>query len=183
MLIRTLDILFSVIGFIVLLPLFFILIVACYCDTKYPIFWQTRVGKNRSYFTILKFRTMKIATSNLPTHLIDEQSVTLLGGFLRKYKLDELPQLWNVLIGDMSIVGPRPCLINQTELIEERCKHNIFSFKPGITGLAQIEDVDMKDPVYLTAVDKQMMSNLSFKNYMKYIWVTFKKVLKINSST
>ena len=111
-------------------------------DRKSPIFIQKRVGKKKKLFYLIKFRTMRVGTASVATHLSSKNSITFLGKILRKTKLDELPQLWNVMIGDMSIVGPRPCLINQEELIKEREKLGIFNVLPGVTGLAQINSYD-----------------------------------------
>jgi len=137
-----------------------------------PLFFQQRVGKNQEPFTLIKFRTMAITTGSVGTHLVDAASITKLGHFLRKTKLDELPQLFNVLLGSMSLVGPRPCLPNQTELIEERAKRNVFSVRPGITGLAQINDVDMSTPGKLARYDKILVNNLDPGLYGKIILAT-----------
>jgi len=118
--IRIIDFLASFFGLMLLLPVIFILYLIGLFDTGSPIFKQKRVGKNQKPFTLYKFRTMNISTKSVATHLADKSDVTKFGSFLRKTKLDELPQLMNVLKGDMSLVGPRPCLYNQEELISER---------------------------------------------------------------
>ena len=115
---------------------------------------------------------MRVGTASVATHLSSKNSITFLGKILRKTKLDELPQLWNVIIGDMSIVGPRPCLINQEELIKEREKLGIFNVLPGVTGLAQIKGIDMQYPKLLAQTDFEMIINMNFKNYIKYIILT-----------
>ena len=115
---------------------------------------------------------MPISTKDLPTHEVDSSTISKYGSFLRRNKLDELPQLWNVLIGDMSIVGPRPCLENQKELIEERSLLSVFDVRPGITGLAQINGVDMSTPEILASSDAKMIKNLNLVNYLKYILLT-----------
>jgi O-antigen biosynthesis protein WbqP len=115
---------------------------------------------------------MKIDTLSVASHLASSNSITRLGSFLRKTKLDELPQLWNVLCGDMSLVGPRPCLFNQAELIEEREKRNVLNARPGITGLAQVNDIDMSTPVLLAQTDSEMLANLQLTDYFKYIFMT-----------
>ncbi len=137
-----------------------------------PLFFQPRVGKNQEPFTLTKFRTMAITTGSVGTHLIDAASITKLGRFLRKAKLDEMPQLFNVLIGHMSLVGPRPCLLNQKELVEERAKRGVFGVRPGITGLAQINEVDMSTPRKLARYDQIMINNMSIKFYIKLIITT-----------
>jgi lipopolysaccharide/colanic/teichoic acid biosynthesis glycosyltransferase len=116
---------------------------------------------------------MKPNVASVATHLADPDAVTKIGTALRKTKLDELPQLWNVLLGDMSLVGPRPCLFNQSELISERSKRNVFDMRPGITGLAQIQGIDMSTPVLLAEVDEQLLANLTVNTYFKYIFSTF----------
>src|SRR5215469_1490888 len=103
-----------------------------------PLFRQARVGRHQKPFVLVKFRTMKPGTASVASHLVDVTSITRWGRFLRQTKLDELPQLWNVLKGEMSLVGPRPCLFNQEELIRERAQRGVFEARPGITGLAQI---------------------------------------------
>ena len=137
-----------------------------------PIIFQKRVGRKKRHFILVKFRTMPISTKDLPTHEVDSSTISKYGSFLRRNKLDELPQLWNVLIGDMSIVGPRPCLENQKELIEERSLLSVFDVRPGITGLAQINGVDMSTPEILASSDAKMIKNLNLVNYLKYILLT-----------
>ncbi|VEU79980.1 sugar transferase [Haploplasma axanthum] len=143
---KILDHLIAFIGFIVLLPIFLILIILIKLDSKGPVFFkQRRVGKNKKLFNILKFRTMRIDTpKDTPTHLLEnpDQWITKMGKFLRKTSLDELPQIINILKGDMSIVGPRPALWNQSDLIEERDKYNVHDLYPGLTGYAQIKGRD-----------------------------------------
>src|SRR5690606_27450560 len=137
-------------------------------DTGSPIFRQERVGRYRKPFVLVKFRTMKKNTASVASHLADASAVTPFGGFLRKTKLDELPQLWNVLKGEMSLVGPRPCLPNQYELIRERQLRGVFGVRPGITGLAQIQGVDMSAPVLLAEIDAQMVKTLSPASCLRY---------------
>ena len=115
---------------------------------------------------------MKINTLSKGTHLINPSNVTYFGYFLRKYKLDELLQLWNVLIGNMSLVGPRPCLLNQTKLINERKKRGVFKVKPGITGLAQVSGVTMKTPTLLSKTDLKMIEQMNLYYYFYYIFKT-----------
>ncbi|MBT2622934.1 MULTISPECIES: sugar transferase [Chryseobacterium] len=170
--IRILDFLFSFFGILFLWPIGIILYIIGLFDTGSPIFFQERVGKQKKPFKLMKFRTMHVNTKSVATHLSSNSSVTKFGGFLRKSKLDELPQLINVLIGDMSLVGPRPNLFNQTDLIEERDKRGVYNFLPGITGLAQINEIDMSTPVELAEKDAEMLRNLTVSDYLKYIFAT-----------
>lgn len=134
---------------------------------------QKRVGKNLKPFNLYKFRTLKVDTPSLSTHLVSKNSVTKFGKFIRSLKIDELPQLVNVIKNEMSLVGPRPCLYNQEELIYERKKNNVFSVKPGITGLAQIKGIDMSDPKYLSSLDKKMVSDINLRKYFIFLFLTF----------
>ena len=115
---------------------------------------------------------MNIGTGNYATHLVDPKSISMIGKLLRKTKIDELPQLWNVLKGEMSIVGPRPCLISQKELINARLKFNIYNVRPGITGLAQISGIDMSDPILLAQTERKMLNNFNLFSYFYYILLT-----------
>jgi len=141
-------------------------------DTGAPLFRQTRVGRYQRPFVLLKFRTMRPDTPHVASHMADASAITPLGRFLRRSKLDELPQLWNVLTGDMSLVGPRPCLPSQKELIEERAKRKVFDARPGITGLAQINGVDMSTPEKLAQMDAEMLSTLGFGAYCHLVFLT-----------
>ena len=141
-------------------------------DTGSPIFTQQRVGRNKKPFTLVKFRTMRVDTASVASHLASSASITPLGGFLRKTKLDELPQLWNVLKGEMSLVGPRPGLFNQEELTLARDKQKVFNVRPGITGLSQVNEIDMSTPELLAKTDKEMIDSMSVSNYFKYIFMT-----------
>src|SRR5690554_3831014 len=169
---RFFDFIFSFFGILFLLPIMFILYIIGLFDTGSPVFKQQRVGKNKKPFTLYKFRTMNVKAKSVATHLADGSSITKHGGFLRKTKLDELPQLINVLKGDMSLVGPRPNLFNQTELIEERDKRGVYNVVPGITGLAQINDIDMSTPQLLAEKDAEMLADFSTADYFKYIFAT-----------
>jgi O-antigen biosynthesis protein WbqP len=172
MIIRIFDIFFSVIGLVILLPLILFIFFICFFDTKSPIFKQKRMGKNLKSFTLYKFRTMYVGVESVATHLSSSNSVTPLGKFLRKSKIDEIPQLLNVLLGDMSLVGPRPNLLNQEILIFERSKRGIYDYKPGISGLSQIKNIDMSDPIMISETDYLMLSNLNFLLYLKIIFLT-----------
>ena len=171
--IRLIDILLSVSGLLLLSPLLaLIIIIIELFDGGSPFFTQERVGQNLKPFKLVKFRTMKKGTESVASHLASQSSITSLGRFLRKTKLDELPQLWNVIRGEMSLVGPRPNLFNQIELIEERKALCVYRVRPGITGLAQINDIDMSTPVLLAKTDAMMICTMSITNYFKYIFLT-----------
>ncbi|MCD1599834.1 sugar transferase [Rheinheimera aquimaris] len=172
MLIRVLDIVFALLGLTFGFPVLVLLTIIGLFDTGSPIFRQQRVGRNKKPFTLVKFRTMKPDTAHVASHLASSSAITPFGGFLRKTKLDELPQLWNVLWGDMSLVGPRPCLFNQQELIDEREQRGVLTARPGITGLAQVNDIDMSTPVLLAETDAKMLQSLTLGNYFKYIVMT-----------
>ena len=170
--IRFFDILFSLLGLVFGFPVLLLLTVIGFFDTGSPLFRQTRVGRNKKPFTLVKFRTMRPNTASVATHLADASAITPLGSFLRKTKLDELPQLWNVLKGEMSLVGPRPCLFNQEELIQERDQRGVFKARPGITGLSQVCEIDMSTPELLAETDARMLSSLTIKDYFSYIFMT-----------
>lgn len=167
--IRFFDVFFALNGLIFGFPVLLLLTLFGFFDTGSPFFRQLRVGKNKTSFTLIKFRTMSIDTASVASHLASSSSITSYGCFLRKSKLDELPQLWNVLIGDMSLVGPRPNLFNQEELIQCRDAKDIYSVRPGITGLAQIKNIDMSAPQLLADADARMIASMSLKRYFNYI--------------
>ena len=169
MMIRIADFTLALLGLLILLPIFLILIFLCYLDTGSPIFAQERVGKDSINFILYKFRTMDVSASSNYVIESDYLKITKLGSILRKFKFDEIPQLLNVLSGRMSLVGPRPCLPSQKKLIKLRKENGILEFKPGITGLAQIERVDMSKPEELTRLDMKMLKELNFKNYLLLI--------------
>ena len=170
--IRTLDCIFALIALIILSPIFLLVFAISLFDTGYPLFKQPRVGRSEQIFTLFKFRTMAIGTKSVASHLTDPSNITKFGSFLRRTKLDELPQIWNVLMGDMSFVGPRPCLSSQTVLIKERKKRGVFSVRPGVTGLAQINGIDMSKPRLLSETDKEMINSFGVKNYLTLIFLT-----------
>jgi lipopolysaccharide/colanic/teichoic acid biosynthesis glycosyltransferase len=143
-----------------------------------PLFLQERVGRNMKSFLLIKFRTMPIKTRSAGTHLIKDLKLTYYGYFMRRTKLDEIPQLFNVLVGDMSLVGPRPCLLNQRKLIKERKKRGVFKVKPGITGLAQTSNITMKTPTLLSKTDLKMIKRMSLLNYFYYIFRTIFQIIK-----
>lgn len=170
--IRVFDFVFSLFGLLVGFPVLLVLAIIGLFDTGSPIFRQVRVGRHQQPFTLVKFRTMKLDTVSVATHLASSASITRFGQFLRKTKLDELPQLWNVLKGEMSLVGPRPGLFNQNELTEERAKRGVFEVRPGITGLAQVNEIDMSTPALLAETDQKMIQSLTVAAYLKYIFMT-----------
>lgn len=169
---RLFDIIFSFIGLLFLSPLILVLIIIGYFDTGAPIFRQKRIGKFKKTFYLMKIRSMHVNAPSVATHLASTSSITPFGSFLRKSKLDELPQLWNVFVGDMSLVGPRPNLFNQEELITERDSRGVYSVRPGITGLAQINKIDMSTPKILAETDSKMLKELNTLGYFKYIFLT-----------
>lgn len=171
--IRLFDVLGSLFGLLLGAPVLAVLwLIGCF-DTGVPLFCQERVGRYQQPFVLVKFRTMRLDTASVATHLADASAVTAFGRFLRRTKLDELPQLWNVLRGEMSLVGPRPCLFNQTELITERAIRGVFDARPGITGLAQVQGIDMSTPELLAKTDAEMLQLLNIFKYFHYIFLTF----------
>jgi len=169
---RVFDFTFSLLGLIFGFPMLVIIYCIGLADTGSPLFKQERVGRNKKPFTLVKFRTMKVDTASVASHLASTASITKLGGFLRRTKLDELPQLWNVLKGEMSLVGPRPNLFNQKELITARDELGVYTVRPGITGLAQVNEIDMSTPELLAKTDAEMIKTLSISHYFKYILQT-----------
>jgi len=170
--IRLFDIAFSLLGLLLALPLLLLITVLAWFDTGSPLFLQKRVGQRKRPFVLVKFRTMAPDTASVATHLVDTTAITGLGRFLRRTKFDELPQFWNVLKGEMSLVGPRPCLFNQEELIRARQRLGVFDARPGITGLAQIKGIDMSNPKLLAETDHRMLVDLSPATYFRYLLLT-----------
>ncbi|TVL09947.1 lipid carrier--UDP-N-acetylgalactosaminyltransferase [Shewanella algae] len=170
--IRFIDFFAAFFGLLLLWPVLLIVTIIGLFDTGSPIFVQERVGRNKKPFKLIKFRTMSVETKSVASHLASNASITKLGAFLRKTKIDELPQLINVLKGEMSLVGPRPNLFNQEELIIERDALGVYNVLPGITGLAQVQNIDMSTPKLLAETDKQMIETLNIKIYFKYILMT-----------
>jgi lipopolysaccharide/colanic/teichoic acid biosynthesis glycosyltransferase len=176
--IRLLDFLFSLFGIFILSPLIILLLIVGLFDNSSPLFKQIRVGIHQKPFILIKFRTMPLATKSAATHLVKNLKLSLFSSFLRKTKLDEIPQLWNVLRGEMSLVGPRPCLFNQEKLIKERKKRGVFKIRPGITGLAQIKGINMKNPTLLAKTDLEMIKQINIFNYFYYIVLTIFLIFK-----
>lgn len=166
---RALDIIFSLMGLVLGFPVLLVIYLVGLFDTGAPLFRQERVGRYQKPFTLVKFRTMRVGTASVASHLADVNAITPMGQFLRRTKLDELPQLWNVLWGDMSLVGPRPGLFNQKELLQAREQHGVFAARPGITGLAQVSGIDMSTPELLAQTDAKMLSGLGLGAYFRYI--------------
>lgn len=179
---RVIDFILSLIGLIVLSPVFIILCIWIKLDSKGPIFFrQKRVGKNKKHFNILKFRTMYIDTpKDMPTHMLSnpDQYITKVGKFLRKTSLDELPQIINILKGEMAIIGPRPALWNQDDLIAERDKYGANDIKPGLTGWAQINGRDELEIDVKAALDGEYVRRMSFPFDVKCFFGTITSVLK-----
>ena len=170
--IRLLDFFFSLFGILVLFPLFILIFIISLLDIGFPLFKQIRVGRNQKLFLLIKFRTMPTSTKSVATHLVKNLNLSFFCLFLRKTKIDEIPQLWNVLVGEMSLVGPRPCLPNQKRLIIERKKRGIFQVKPGITGLAQVLGINMSRPILLAKLDSKMIKEMNLFYYFYYILKT-----------
>ena len=171
-LMRALDFLMAFFGLLATFPILLIVTIIGYYDTRSPIFIQERVGKNKRPFKLIKFRTMSVDTKSVASHLASTDSITKVGSFLRKTKIDELPQLINVLKGEMSFVGPRPNLFNQDELITEREQRGVYDVLPGITGLAQVNTIDMSTPKLLAETDQKMIATLTLGDYFTYILQT-----------
>ena len=170
---QVLDVFLSLIGLVFLSPLIIaVFLLSNIFQAGSPLFTQRRVGRDEKLFTLIKFRTMRPESASLGTHEMDPNQVTVWGKILRKSKFDELPQLWNVLRGEMSLVGPRPCLPNQTALIAARKNLGVFTVRPGITGLAQIQGIDMSTPELLAITDAKMIRTMSLGSYFKYIVLT-----------
>ena len=169
---RFLDIFFSVIGLVMLSPVLILVLIVGWLDIRAPLFRQERVGRHQKPFVLVKFRTMRSDNASVATHLVDASAITPFGRFLRRTKLDELLQLWNVMKGEMSLVGPRPCLFNQEQLIRERAVRGVYDARPGITGLAQIRGIDMSTPRLLAETDARMLEILDLRHYFRYIVLT-----------
>jgi len=179
---RFYDFVLALIGIILLSPLLLLLVVLIKLDSKGPvIFKQKRIGKNKKHFNIYKFRTMRIDTpKNTPTHLLDnpDQWITKMGKFMRKTSLDEIPQFFNILKGDMSFVGPRPALWNQYDLIEERDKYNVHNVLPGVTGWAQVSGRDELLIPDKAKLDGEYLNHLNLWTDIKLVIKTFIVVFK-----
>jgi len=179
--IRIFDFFFSLLGILALSLLLILVWIFGLFENGSPIFRQIRVGRHQKSFKLFKFRTMPISAKSVATHLVKNLKLSLFGSFLRKTKLDETLQLWNVLRGEMSLVGPRPCLLNQTKLIKERKKRGVFRVRPGITGLAQIKGITMKTPTLLAKIDLKMIQQMNLFYYFYYIFKTVLLIIRKKS--
>lgn len=179
---RMADFIFALLGLIILSPAFIILIIAIKVDSEGPIlFKQKRVGIDKSHFNMLKFRTMRMDTpKDMPTHLLEnpEQYITKVGKFLRRTSLDELPQIWNIFVGQMSIIGPRPALWNQYNLIAERDKFGANDIRPGLTGWAQINGRDELPIEVKAKLDGEYVEKMGFGMDVKCFFRTIISILK-----
>lgn len=173
---RLLNMIIAGVGLLILGPFILLIALVISLESKgSPLFRQRRIGKEERQFTCYKLRTMTLDTPSVATHLVDACQVTRLGRILRKTRLDEVPQLWNVLVGDMDIVGPRPCLPSQETLIDERRREGVFAVRPGITGLAQVQGLDMSTPERLAKVDGLYVKTVSLKQDLAIILATVSK--------
>lgn len=178
---RTTDLILSLMGLVILSPVFLIIALAIKVDDPGPVFFkQKRIGIHKSYFNLYKFRSMKVNTPDVPTHLLEnpEQYISRVGRFLRKSSLDELPQLINIIKGEMSIIGPRPALWNQDDLIAERDKYGANDVRPGLSGWAQINGRDELEIPVKAKLDGEYVENLSFAMDVKCFFGTITSVLK-----
>ena len=178
---RLFDVVFSVILLLILLiPMVLIAIVVKVTSEGEVLYWSDRVGKNNIVFKMPKFRSMLADTPVLATHLLDnpQSNLTPIGNFLRKYSLDEFPQLWSILKGDMSFVGPRPALFNQDDLIKLRLVQGVDKISPGLTGWAQINGRDELPIPEKVKMDVEYLQRQSFLFDLKILWLTFLKVIK-----
>ncbi len=170
---RLVDIVAGLAGLLVAWPLILVAMLAIRRESPgAALFAQTRIGRHGRAFTCYKLRTMFRDTAQVPTHQAQASAVTPLGARLRRWKLDELPQLWNVLTGDMSLVGPRPCLPSQTELIAARQRRGVLAVRPGITGLAQVQGIDMSEPERLAEVDARYVAQQSLAGDIRLLLAT-----------
>lgn len=170
---RAVDLVLAVVGLVLTSPILLGCVIAVRRSSPGPaIFRQVRIGRDERPFTCLKLRTMYVDTAHAPSHEVGVSSVTPVGRTLRRLKLDELPQLWNIVRGEMSLVGPRPCLPSQTELVAQRRIRGVNALVPGITGIAQVAGVDMSDPVRLAELDAQYIPQQSLWTDLKLILAT-----------
>ena len=175
--IRLLDLIISFGALLILSPMMILVFLYLLVTEGCPLFVQQRVGRYERPFYLYKYRTMVIGSEELPTHLMNQSNVTPFGSLLRRTKFDELPQLWNVLRGDMSLVGARPCLYSQISLLRERRTRKLLTCRPGITGVSQINNIDMSTPRLLSRVDALMMKNFGVCAYFSVIFKTVAFVL------
>lgn len=170
---RSIDVAAGLIGGLAFLPLILVLAIAVRATSPGPaLFKQSRLGRHERAFLVYKLRTMVVETPNSASHEVSTSYVTPLGANLRRFKLDELPQLWNVLIGDMSLVGPRPGLPHHNALTEARRREGVFAARPGITGPAQVQGVDMSTPDLLASIDRRYAERPTLAAYLLYVFLT-----------
>lgn len=170
---RIADLAIALIGLPLALPVVLVCMALVKASSRGPaIFRQTRVGLNEEPFTCYKLRTMYVETASAPSHEVAASAVTPVGGWLRRLKLDELPQLWNIVRGEMSFVGPRPCLPSQVELVEARRTRGLYAIRPGITGVAQVAGIDMSDPERLARRDAEYLEDMSLATDLRLIIAT-----------
>ena len=167
--IRFFDCTLSLIALVVLAFPLLLLTALLLFESSRPLIFQERYGQNKEVFRIIKLRTMRVGTGSFPTHLVPDNAITPLGRILRSLKIDEIPQLANVLLGQMSIVGPRPNLPSQQSVIEERDRLGVYRWRPGITGRAQIAGVDMSQPRKLADIDLHMMKDITLRSYLTIV--------------
>lgn len=172
-------------GVVLLLPMALIALAVRVSSTGPALYWSDRVGKGNKLFQMPKFRTMRVGTPAVATHLLTDPSshLTPIGGFLRKSSLDELPQLWNILRGEMSVVGPRPALSNQYDLIQLRSEHDVHLLVPGLTGWAQINGRDELPIPVKVRYDVEYLQRRTFSFDLRIIWLTFVKVIRRDGVT
>lgn len=186
---RLFDIVLSLFASLLLLPLIILTLLLVKMTSSGPaLYWSKRVGKNNELFNMPKFRSMQVGTPQLATHLMQQQAqaggyLTLVGGFIRKTSLDELPQLWSVLKGDMSVVGPRPALFNQVDLITLRTSHGVHTLQPGITGWAQVNGRDEIPIPQKVALDTYYLTHKSLWLDIRIVCMTAVKVIKRDNIT
>ena len=170
--IRLCDFMAALFGLLFFWLVLIVVTIIGFFDTGSPVFIQERVGRYKKPFKLIKFRTMKTDTKSVASHLASTASITKFGSILRKTKIDELPQLINVLKCEISLFGPRPNLFNQQDLISERDALGVYEVLPGITGLAQVKNIDMSTPHLLARTDRHMIDTLNLTNYFRYILMT-----------
>ncbi|MFM1956473.1 MAG: hypothetical protein RIR20_1293 [Pseudomonadota bacterium] len=178
---RTMDVLLGLLaGILLLIPIVIIALAVRVTSEGPALYWSDRVGRNNTIFKMPKFRSMHVSTPAVATHLLDnpEAHLTSIGSFLRKSSLDELPQLWSILVGDMSFVGPRPALFNQHDLIELRTQKKVHEISPGLSGWAQVNGRDELSISQKVALDAEYLQRQSLCFDIKILWLTFMKVLQ-----
>lgn len=178
---RIIDLLLALVALPICLVLCFILcLTTIFVDGVNPIFVQVRVGRFKRPFKVFKLRTLCRSTVEMPSHQLSSRMLLKVGKFYRRYKLDELPQILNVILGEMSFVGPRPCLPTQHELIKLREKAHLFDVRPGITGLSQVRGIDMSEPTELTMTDCKSVQNMNLIIYFELLVATlFRRKIRV----